>query len=61
MKRLPLLALSLTIKGTIEMLVEQQEGSKNMVRVHRAAQLLRQLQMPLWSPSWHTCANACCC
>ena len=31
MKRLPLLALSLTVKSTIEMVMEQQPGSKKMV------------------------------
>ncbi len=32
MKRLPLLALSLTVKSSIEMVMEQQPGSENMVR-----------------------------
>eukprot|EP00891_Asterochloris_glomerata_P008388 jgi/Astpho2/8388/fgenesh1_pg.00122_%23_102_t len=33
MKRLPLLALSLTVKSSIEMVMEQQPGSKNMVAI----------------------------
>ena len=41
MKRLPLLALSLAVKTTIEMVMEQQSGSKHMVRgLHVAADVV---------------------
>ena len=66
MKRLPLLALSLAIKSTIEMVMEQQAGSKHMVRgLHVAADdavceyfsvLLRcsaNYRCLMWSPSRH--------